>query len=259
MVSKRLVLTLLVSVGSLLASLPAVATTTVLKSGVVHDYGNYIDLGQDTQAVTFTGTGSKNSVLLDFGSCTGGGGGFVTQSCTMTGVAKGYGIFAGKTNTYKITSPANIKLDLTNPSTGVWTAVTAGNSIDLYFGTNGSLLKGYLNQLQLQQIPKPISGNADWYLGTAQLTVTGGSLDHQTSKGMSVQFLFSNVTYKNAPSYINTLLGSSGKGHSISTTFGEGPIYSNPEPASVLLLGAGFLLAGAVVRYRSRRAATSKA
>ena len=247
MTSKRLVLTLLVLFGLALVSLPASATPTAVSTsanpqnacgGPVHDCDSYVDLGMDLQSIQFTGTGSSNSVSLDFGSCNG-------TTCTLSGLGRGFGMFSPSVGRYAITSPENIKLELTNSTTGLWTAVTGANAISFSWGPGGSLLTGTLNLLQFQQISPIVSHGLNWYLGTADLTLTGGTLDK--GQGMIAQYLL-----VNSPAYFNTLLGPGNAGKTIATKYGEGPIYPTPEPASVFLLGAGVLLVGGVLRSRFR-------
>jgi hypothetical protein len=236
MLKKRIVLAAFVVTGLALWSLPAVAGPVL---PVVHDYGNYVDLGTDVQSIVLTGTGSAASVNLDLGSCSGG-------KCTISGLGYGYGTYSPPAHAiYSITSPANLNLKLINATTGLWEAVTKPNTVAFDYGTGGSLLTGYLNTLEFQQIPSFASGGYDEYLGTANVTITGGSLDK--TSGMQVQFVVSN-----SPKYFNTLLGSGQKGSSISLHYGEGPLYPTPEPATLALLGAGFLLVGGVVRTRLR-------
>jgi len=248
MIAKRIVLAVLVLTGLTLGSLPALATTTnislpsgsALGSGVVHDFGDYVDLGMTNESLKFTGTGSSNSVSLDLGACSGG-------TCTLTGLANGYGTFGNPAHaTFQITSPANINLMLTDPTLNIWTAQTNANAIHFQYGPGGSLLTGYMNLLQFQEVSPLVSHGNDWYLGTSQVTITGGSLDR--TGGMSAQYLF-----VNSPAYFNTLLAPSSRGGTISTRWGEGPIFPTPEPASLLLLGSGFLVAGGVVRTRLRQ------
>jgi len=182
--------------------------------------------------------GSSDSVQMDLGSCTGG-------SCELTGVAKGTGLFASK-GVYDITSPSNIEVDLTNSTTGLWTADSNGDTIEFSYGPGGSLLTGYLNLLQFQQIPSKVSGSQNWYLTSASLTVTGGSLD--IAKGDQLNLVFNNV-----PAHLNSLLGPSGSGSTIVTSFGHGTLSPTPEAGSILLLGIGLLLVGTVLRTRLSR------
>jgi hypothetical protein len=200
---------------------------------------NSITLGTAYQGALFTGTGSSNSVALDLGTCSGG-------TCTLSGVGFGQGLFSSKA-LYDITSPTNLDLVLTNPSTGLWTVGNAANDIGFSYGPGGSLLTGTLNLLQFQEISPTKSHGQNWYLASADVTVTGGSLD-PTPAGASMQLYFNNV-----PIYFNSLLGSGNVGHEESTLFGHGTVAPTPEPTSMLLLGAGFLLAGGVLRARVRR------
>jgi len=236
MFMKRIVLAVFVVTGLALGSLPAVAG---LVAPVVHDYGNYVDLGTDVQKIVITGTGSASSLNIDLGSCSGG-------TCTLSGLGYGYGTYAPPGHAlYSITSPANLTFKEINATTGLWQVASNANAIKFEYGPGGSLLTGYLNNLEFSQIPSIVSNGHDEYLGTANVTITGGSLDK--TSGMQVQFLVTN-----SPKYFNTLLGSGQKGSSINVTYGEGPLYPTPEPATLALLGAGFLLVSGVVRTRFR-------
>jgi hypothetical protein len=195
-------------------------------------------LGSPVQGVTFTGTGSSDSTSMDLGSCSG-------TACTLSGVAFGTGLLNSK-GPYNITSPNAIPLELTDPSTGLWTAITDGNSMNFSYGAGGTLLTGFLNLLQFDQVSSKQSGSQNWYLTSASLTVTGGSL--QVSDGMQLQLHFSNV-----PVNFNGLLGSANAGKTETIVFGHGNLTPTPEVTSVLLLGAGFLLVGGFLRFRSRR------
>lgn len=221
-----LAVTMLLAIGSL----PAGATS------------NSITLGSAHGGATFTGTGSSNSINLDFGTC-------VSSTCTLSGVAFGTGMFQSS-GTYSITSPSNIDLELTDPTTGLWTANTQGNSIAFNYGTGGSLLTGTLNLLQFQEIsPNKTNGN-NWYLTSASVTITGGSLD--ITPGMTLQLFFNKV-----PLYFNNLLGPGNAGKSEVADYGHGGLSGTPEPATLLLLGSGFLLVGLAVRVRLRRGEAS--
>jgi hypothetical protein len=238
MLTKRFVLAVFVVTGLALGSLPAVAGP-VMGMGIVHDYGNYVDLGTDIQKIVLTGTGSSTKLNIDLGSCSGG-------TCTLSGVAKGYGTFAPPASAlYTISSPANLTLKEINATTGLWEVASNANTIKFNYGTGGSLLTGYLNDLEFSQIPSVVSNGHDEYLGTANVTITGGSLDK--TSGMEVQFLVTN-----SPKYFQSLTGSGNTGSSIAISYGEGPLYPTPEPATLALLGAGFLLVGGVVRTRFR-------
>lgn len=225
MASKNMTLVVLVVVGLALGALPAHAQSKIV-------------MGSSVQGVTFTGVGSSNSVTLDLGKCSG-------TTCNLSGVAYGTGLLASK-GVYDISAPSNLALQLTDPTTGLWTAITEGNSITFNYGKGGSLLTGVLNLLQFQQISNKVSGGKTWYLTSADLTVLGGSL--QISKGMEMQ-----VNFDNVPVNFNSLLGSGNLGVSETTAFGHGTLAATPEPTSVLLLGVGFLLVGAVLRARFRR------
>jgi len=236
MLAKRFVLAVFVVTGLALALLPAVAGPVV---PIVHDYGNYVDLGTDAQSIVISGTGASNKLNIDLGSCSGG-------TCTLSGLGYGYGTYTPPAHAlYSITSPANLSLVETNSTTGLWQVASNANAIKFEYGTGGSLLTGYLNSLQFSQIPSVVSGGHDEYLGTANVTITGGSLDK--TSGMQVQFLVTN-----SPKYFQALLGPANTGSSIKVTYGEGPLYPTPEPATLALLGAGFLFVGGVVRKRFR-------
>ncbi|HVN18132.1 MAG TPA: PEP-CTERM sorting domain-containing protein [Dongiaceae bacterium] len=197
-----------------------------------------ITLGTANGGSTFIGTGSTDSVNMDFGACAG-------STCTLSGVAFGSGMFQSN-GSYTITSPENIDLELTDPTTGLWTANTQANSISFSYGPGGSLLTGVLNLLQFQQIAKSKSGNNNWYLTSADVTITGGSLD--ITQGMSLQLFFNKV-----PIYFNNLLGSGNAGTTETTNFGHGTMSATPEPTSLLLFGIGWLVLGLVLRMRARR------
>lgn len=225
MKSKMTNMAVLAVVVLVLGAIPALATTTS------------ITLAQANQGTVFIGTGSTDSVEMDLGNCVG-------TTCTLTGGAKGTGLFAS-TGPYTITSPADTVVDLTNPTTGLWTAATDGDTMTFSYGPGGSLLTGYLNLLQFQKIPNSMTGSQNWYLTSASLTVTGGSLDIAAGDDMTLY-------YSNVPANLNSLLGVSGS--TIGTSFGHGTLAPTPEPASVLLLGIGFLSVGTVLRlFRSRR------
>ncbi len=240
MSSKKTVLAIAVLAILAFGSLSAVAAPFV---PVVHDFGNYVDLGNPTQNIVLTGTGSTSSVDLDLGSCSHG-------TCTYSGLAYGYGTFDNPARApFAITSSANITLKLINPTTELWQAATNANSITFSYGTGGSLLHGYINQLEYQEVSPGASGGQDRYLGTANVTITGGSEDQ--TPGMQMQLLITN-----SPNYFNALLGPNNAGKTItisSRNAGESPVYPTPEPATLALLGAGFLLASGVVRFRQRR------
>jgi hypothetical protein len=229
MINRKLALAVLVLAGLALASLPASAQTAIV-------------LGTTSQGITFTGTGSSDSVSMDLGQCS-------STSCIMSGVAFGNGVLSSK-GLYDITTPASIDLELTDPATGLWTAVTDANTMDFSYGPGGSLLTGVLNLLEFQQISPLTSHGENWYLTSASLSVTGGSLD--ITPGMKMQLYFNNV-----PSYFTSLLGASETGKSETTFFGHGTLAATPEPASVLLLGAGFLLVAGILRFRFVRSLTS--
>ena len=196
-----------------------------------------ITLGTAKGGSTFIGNGSTNSVDLDFGTC-------VSSTCTLSGTAFGTGMFQSK-GSYSITSPENIDLMLTDPTTGLWTADTKANAISFSYGPGGSLLTGVLNLLQFQQISNKASGNNNWYLTSADVTITGGSLD--ITPGMSLELFFNKV-----PIYFNNLLGPGNAGVSETTNFGHGTMGATPEPASLLLFGIGWLLVGLVLRVGRR-------
>lgn len=197
-----------------------------------------ITLGSANGGSTFIGNGSSDSVNLDFGTC-------VSSTCTLSGTAWGTGMFLSK-GSYSITSPENIDLVLTDPTTGLWTADTKANAISFSYGPGGSLLTGVLNLLQFQQISSKKSGSNHWYLTSASVTITGGSLD--ITPGMSLQLFFNKV-----PIYFNNLLGSGNSGVAETTNFGHGTMATTPEPNSLLLFGIGWLLVGLVLRSRTRR------
>jgi len=226
----RIMLAALLLVGLTLLTVPAYAGDSE------------IVLGTSLQSIMFIGTGATDSVGFDLGKCSGG-------VCTLSGVASGTGALTSK-GIYDILSPSNLTLELTNPTTGLWTAVTSGNSIDFSYGPGGSLLTGDLNLLQFQQVSSKVSGGQAWYLTSADLTVTGGSLD--ITPGMSMKLFFNKV-----PGYFNTLLGPSNAGKTEATSFGHGTLTATPEPASILLLGTGFLVIGGVLRSRFRRVSTN--
>src|SRR5208337_780317 len=191
MFGKRIVLAVLVLAALTFGSLPAVAAPF---NPVVHDYGSYVDLGNPTQSLVLTGTGSSNSVSFDLGSCSHG-------TCTYSGIAYGYGIFSNPhAAPYAIHAPANLTLKLVNPTTELWEAATNANSITFSYGNGGSLLHGYINQLEYQEISPSVTHGQDRYLGTANVTITGGSLD--STPGMQMQLLITNT-----PQYFNSLLG----------------------------------------------------
>jgi hypothetical protein len=223
--TKKLALAVFVMFGLALVALPAHAQSNIV-------------LGTSTQGITFTGTGSSDSVGLDLGACG-------ATTCTMSGVAFGTGLLTSK-GAYTITSPSDLTLSLTDASTGLWTAITQGNSVTFNYGQGGGLLTGVLNLLQFQQISNKVSGSKTWYLTSADLTVDGGSA--AISKGMEMTLNFDNV-----PVNFNSLLGSNNVGSSESTAFGHGVLAPTPEPASMLMLGAGFLLIGYILRVRFRR------
>jgi hypothetical protein len=229
MTSKNMGLVVLVLGGLALGALPTHAQNTIV-------------LGSSTQGVTFTGTGNSSSVGLDLGNCSGG-------TCTLSGVAHGTGLLTSK-GIYDIVSPSDLTLSLTDASTGLWTAITEGNSATFNYGTGGSLLTGVLNLLQFQQISNKVSGGKTWYLTSANLTVLGGSVE--ISEGMETKLNFDNV-----PVNFNSLLGAGNLGVSENTVFGHGTLAPTPEPTSMLMLGAGFLLVGYVLRARFRRSLTT--
>jgi hypothetical protein len=229
MTGKNMGLVVVVLVGLAMGALPTHAQNTIV-------------LGSSTQGVTFTGTGNSNSVGLDLGSCSGG-------TCSLSGVAYGTGSLASK-GVYDISSPSDLTLSLTDASTGLWTAVGDGNSVTFNYGTGGGLLTGVLNLLQFQQISNKVSGGKTWYLTSANLTVLGGSVE--ISKGMETQLNFDNV-----PVNFNSLLGAGNLGVSETSVFGHGTLAATPEPTSMLMLGAGFLLVGYVLRARFRRSLTT--
>lgn len=177
MLTKRIVLAVFVVAGLALGSLPAVAGPV---APIVHDYGNYVDLGTDTQSIVVTGTGSTSSLNIDLGSCSGG-------TCTLSGLGRGYGTFAPPAAApYTITSPANLTLKEINATTGLWEVASNANTIKFDYGTGGSLLTGYLNSVEFSQIPAFATGGHDEYLGTANVTITGGSLDKTSGNAGSV-------------------------------------------------------------------------
>src|SRR5208282_3334392 len=129
MLTKRFVLSVFVVTGLALGSLPAVAGPV---TPIVHDYGNYVDLGTDVQKIVITGTGSTNSLNIDLGSCSGG-------TCTVSGLGYGYGTFAPPAHApYSITSPANLTLKEINATTGLWEVASNANTIKFDYGTGGS-------------------------------------------------------------------------------------------------------------------------
>jgi hypothetical protein len=236
MTNRKIALPLLVLAVLALGALPAAATSTLI---TILSNPNEINLGAATQKTVLTGTGSSDSVSLDLGSCSGG-------NCTLSGVGTGVGLLASK-GQYSFSTPANLDVQLTDPVNGVWQVMDSSNDMTFsysYKGTNE--LSGVLNMVDFIQVPPSLSNGQDRYVLDAFVTVTGGTLDFKP--GMSLQ-----LKYGAVPGYLNSLLGSGNVGSTISTQYGQGTVAPTPEPASVFLLGAGFLLAGGILRARFRR------
>ena len=238
MVRKRIALTMLVLAVLALGALPAAATSTLIT--ILNGNPNEITLGAAaSQSTVLTGTGSGDSLTLDLGSCKGG-------KCILSGAGFGVGLLKSK-GQYSINTPANLDVKLADPTNGVWKVLDDSNDMTFKYSYKGTTeLMGVLSLVEFIQGPPKLSNGQDRYVLNAVVNVTGGTLDFKP--GMALQ-----LTYGAVPAYLNSLLGSEKVGSTIKAYYGSGTVAPTPEPASAFLLGAGFLLAGGILRARFRR------
>jgi len=225
--SRILTLVALVAIGLLLSSIPAAAQSQ-------------ITLGGSRGLLLFQGMGpsSPNSLSLNFGSCKNG-------ICSLGGTASGTGqLLSGPTSYQFINTAGAITLTLANAALNQWNVLQTSNTIFNY-GTNGSLLSGFLDLLNFQQNPGSKGGEFN-YTGNANLTITGGSLASAFSSSNGVLDL---TVFFRSTTNLESLLGGSAK---IGSQIASGSVLPSPEPSSILMLGSGLMLAGGMLRSKLR-------
>jgi hypothetical protein len=198
---------------------------------------NTITLGGSTAAVTFTGTGGGNWTL---------------SLGTLTGTAEGFGIFTSGPAPYSITQAATTTITGTLTSktaTSATWSITQSAPLKFSYGTGGSLLTGNLELVNLSVSGK--TGNFDTTL-EVDLTDLGGSLAPLfSSVGAKVQLT---IQYKGSGTLLAALEGLGTGTLSTGLALSGGEILRTPEPASMLLVGAGLLVLGTLFRRRRRNA-----
>lgn len=225
--SRKLTLAALVAIGLLLCSIPAAAQSQ-------------ITLGGSRGLLTFTGmgSGSPNTLSLNFGSCKSG-------TCSLGGTGSGTGALTSGPSHYQFINTAGaITLTLANAALGEWNVSQTSATIFNY-GSNGSLLSGTLDLLNFVQ-SLGSSGGMFNYAGNANLTITGGSLASAFSSSNGI--LDIKIFFRSATN-IESLLGTSGR---IGSQIASGNVLPAPEPSSILMLGSGLMLAGGMLRSKLR-------
>lgn len=192
-------------------------------------------IGASSGSVTFTGTATPGTDTLTFGTCQAG------SNC-----------WSGNTTGFAGPNPlANDFWEISFASAGTVTMdasgnITQGGPASFSLGTtNGgnTLLTGNLQLVSFAQFGHLGAYNDQL---VANLTVTGGTLAPYFSNSSGVVTVLITIA---SGTNVFTL----GNGQTVVGTNPVGTLTSTPEPSSVLLLGSGLMVFGAVLRRKLLR------